>query len=403
MALTRQQLGRMIDAGRTSALDCITMIKDIRAETDGIRNDDPIGVLFANPFLNDCIFLKTIEARYTEGGVAYDINDMMYFPYNFENVYEGGDSVFLSDDGLKAKIAGKFGADPASASFGEKFEKDRDIFRLMSSLPTFDPFLFKCRAQQMSLEDRIHPSFFNVNEKEWNVLQRKIRGKIRKLVEKAFEGDADVSNTLIEKQVTVFLNKIWEAQDIDGIEDLVKGLGIPYDKAPELFFAWKAVCYYQTKYEYVKPELKQLFGWFGGKRTALPSDFSTLSREEQSAVSGTKNALRQRLRENFRNIEKILSDYEASYDNFIDNGNPEDFKKFLGKADILCNSLAGGLAAFSHAINIYRKVTSIWGSRLQFRQHTEVLESFTNIFGSGGAAAAPAEAPDEAAEAALTA
>jgi hypothetical protein len=397
MSMSRVQLGRMIDAGRSSTLDCLTMLKDIHSESAGIEAGDAIGAIFQTPFLNECIFLKTVEAARTEAGVRYTVQNLLYFPYNHENVYEGGDSVFLSDPSVATKIAGKFGANLNDPQFREKYDGDQVILDLMGSLATFDPFLFKCKAQQRSLEDRIHPSFFNVDEREWKVLQAKIRGKIRALVERAFAGAEAADPGAIERQVTIFLNKIWEARDVEGIEDLVTSLGIPHDKAPDLFFAWKAICYYQTKYEYIKPSLRDFFAWFGGKSTALPSDFTTLAREEQDRVMRAKRILRQRLRENYQTVEGILADYEGSYRNFIDGGDPGDFKKFLSQADVLCDALAGGLAAFAHAINIQKNVAGKWGMRLRHQQHAEVLDSLLNIFGShepaaGGKAAGPAKA-----------
>ena len=382
MTMSRAQLGRMIDSGRGSRL------KDIRSEADADSGNPEKPRLFTTSFLNKCIFLKTVEAESVENSVHYNVRNMLYFPYNNENHYEGGDSVFLSDPKLNSKLSSKFGSVRNSADGRAIDEGDDDLIRLLETIPTFDPFLLKCKVQQLGLEDKVDPIFFNVDEREWNVLQANIRGKIRALVERAFSGSDNIENSTIDRQVTIFLNKIWEARDIDGIEDLVSSLGIPHDKAPELFFAWKAICYYQTKYELLKASLKDFFGWFGGGTTALPGDFATLAKTEQESVLRTKRVLRQRMRENFRSIDEILADYEAGYRKFIENGNPEDFKKFLSNADVLCDNLAGRLSAFAHAINITNNVTAKWGRRLAQTRHAEVLDSLTNIFGSESAASA---------------
>ena len=51
----------------------------------------------------------------------------------------------------------------------------------------------------------------------------------------------------IADHVSKFLDKIWEARDIESIESFVDSMDIPRDRAPELFFAWKAICYYQLR------------------------------------------------------------------------------------------------------------------------------------------------------------
>lgn len=393
MSMSRSQLARMIDSGRTSSLDCLTMLKDISAEAvrateaqtaDG-NTAPPKIEFFTTSFLNKCIFLKTVEAETNEGSTHYQVRNLLYFPYNASNLYEGGDSVFLADPAFEAKLASKFDGAQKGRAESVIDPADNDLLQLLEAIPTFDPFLLKCKVQQLAIEDRVDPAFFNVDEREWQILQKKIRGKIRALVDRAFGESEDVTSAAIEQQVTIFLNKIWEARDVVGIEDLVNSLGIPHDKAPELFFAWKAICYYQTKYEFLKQSLKDFFAWFGGGSTALPSDFFMLAQDEAESVMRTKRILRQRLRESFREVEGILTDYESGYREFIEDGNPEAFKSFLGNADTLCNRLAGGLAAFAHAINIYRNVTTTWGKRLPQRRHAEVMDSLVNLFGDAAA------------------
>ena len=45
-----------------------------------------------------------------------------------------------------------------------------------------------------------------------------------------------------ENYVERFLMKIWEAKDVQGIEPFIKAMQIEPERAPEVFFAWKAVC-----------------------------------------------------------------------------------------------------------------------------------------------------------------
>ena len=52
MAMDRQTLARSLDAGRASTLNCFTTTADIAAMSAEVREDDDIGPLFRNKYLN---------------------------------------------------------------------------------------------------------------------------------------------------------------------------------------------------------------------------------------------------------------------------------------------------------------------------------------------------------------
>jgi hypothetical protein len=163
MAMDRQQLARAIDVGRSSALNCFQMTKDIRLQAKAIAADDPRRNLFRISMINDCIFFKVIETTQQNGQLIYTVETLLYFPYNHENIYEGGDSVLFSDPKFLPKLFDKTGVDLRTEEGQEKVDHDRPILEMIESLPTLDPFLLKSKAQQLGIEDRIHPNYFNIS------------------------------------------------------------------------------------------------------------------------------------------------------------------------------------------------------------------------------------------------
>ncbi len=270
MAMDRQQLARAIDVGRSSALNCFEMTKDIRKQINSIDKDDPRKNLFANSILNDGIYFKVIETSQISGQLVYSVETLAYFPYNLENIYEGGDSVLFSDPKFFAKLYDKTGIDTRSEEDQKKIEHVRPILEMIEALPTLDPFLLKSKAQQLGIEDRIHPSYFNISLDDWRRIQAPIRKKISDLVLRALGGDGDEDDPAIEQHVSKFLAKIWEARDVDGIEDFVESLEIPVEKAPELFFAWKAICFYQVQFQTISQHLKTLYAWCNSRCKTRP-------------------------------------------------------------------------------------------------------------------------------------
>lgn len=381
MSMDRQQLSRAIDVGRASTLNCFETTKDIAGIGAKISDDDPRGRMFRNKYLNDSIFFKVIESKMVRGRRRYGIETMVYFPYNHANIYEGGDSFLVSDPYRAEKLHHKCGMNPNDEAQMEDNRWDHDMLDMMDNLPTLDPFLMKCKAQQLGIEDQLNEGYFNISIEEWNRIQQPIRQKIDALVRKALGHQQGEASAKVEQHVSKFLKKIWEARDIEGIEDFVEGMDMPSDRAPELFFAWKAICYYQVQFSEVEPELRKLFAWIGDPQTALPRDMASLRPDAQAQIQQDLKALRERLRENYLSIVQILKNYEDSYREFIGQSKPLRFKEFLGHADNHYNDLAACLSSNSHAINLLHDQFRRGGAQLQGEQYRHLLDCLLGVFG----------------------
>lgn len=110
----------------------------------------------------------------------------------------------------------KTGADSKSEESQVDYVMDLEILEMIYSLPTLDPFLLKSKSEQLDLDDRSHPSYFNISEEDWKRIRSPIRTKIRTLVRRAYMGGGSVSVDKMEQHVSRFLTKIWEAKDMPG-------------------------------------------------------------------------------------------------------------------------------------------------------------------------------------------
>lgn len=381
MAMDRQQLARAIDVGRASTLNCFETTKDIAGIGAEIPDDDPLGRMFRNRYLNDSIVFKVVESTVLRGKRTYGIETLVYFPYNHSNIYEGGDSILVSDRNRTEKLNLKCGLNPDNEARVDDFNWDVNMLEMIDTLPTLDPFLLKCKAQQTGIEDELNPAYFNISLDEWNRIQGPIRRKIEALVRKALGVERDAADVKLEEHVSKFLKKIWEARDIEGIEDFVFSMDMPSERAPELFFAWKAICYYQVQFAEVESELRKLFTWIGDPKLSLPADFGGLRYEVQDQIKREMKLLRARLRENYLTIQQTLKDYEESYRQFIDDGKPASFKEFLSNADQHYVDLAACLSSNAHAINLLCDQLRRSGSRIQSDQHRQLLDCLLGVFG----------------------
>lgn len=381
MGMDRQTLARTLDAGRTSTLGCFATTADIAALSASIGEDADARPLFHNKYLNNCIVLKIIAATRRDGRRSYSTDTLFYFPYNADNIYEGGDSVLFSDPKRDAMLRHKCGFNPDDPAQTEDIEHDRRIIGMLAELPTLDPFLLREKATQMDLQDDIDPAYFNLTQEEWATFQAPIRRKIDALVRKALGVSHNLETADIAAYVTKFLDKIWEARDIDEIESFVDSMDMPREHAPELFFAWKAICYYQAQAQALEPSLKRLFKWIGDTRTALPIDLVTLRQELREQIDAEIMLLKQSMREYYRETLSILDRYEDSYRQFIEDSNPEPFKRFLGDAHAQYLTLAACLSANTHAVNLIEDQVRRGGPQVYAVQHRELLDCLLTIYG----------------------
>lgn len=387
MSMDRQQLARAIDVGRSSTLNCFETTKDIASIGAEIAEDDPLGQMFRNKYLNESIFFKIVESVVIRGKRRYGVETLIYFPYNHENIYEGGDSILVSDHNRAEKLLHKCGLDPAKDDETEASVWDLDMMDMIDELPTLDPFLLKCKAQQLGIDGKLNEAYYNISLEEWNRIQKPIRQKIDALVRKALnmgagEASADEKVRLkIEQNISKFLRKIWEARDIEGIEDFVYGMEMPPERAPELFFAWKAICYYQVQFSEVEPAMRRLFAWIGNPKTSLPIDFGGLRHETQEQIQRDLKLLRALFRENYTSIVTTLKNYEESYRLFIEENQPGPFKEFLSNADTYYVDLAACLSGNSHAINLLQDQVRRTGTEIFSDQHRQMIDCMLGVFG----------------------
>ncbi|CAN0427446.1 unnamed protein product, partial [Laminaria digitata] len=127
------------------------------------------------------------------------------------------------------------------------------------------------------------------------------------------------------------------------------------ERAPELFFTWKAICYYQVQFDDYLPRMKKFFAWLGDDKSAIPIDWARLLPEDRDRVEYSLLGLRDKVRDTYRSIKQVLNNYEQSYRNFIDLNQPRAFKEFLFHADDDYTNLATCLSANIHALDVWTK------------------------------------------------
>jgi hypothetical protein len=369
MSMARSQLRNIIDSGRSIALDCYEIGRTI-------DDEDPVGRLFKTDVMNKTVVFKRFEgnAAGAEGPVRIDTT--VYFPYDYEEPYEGGESVSLSDKTFQKKLAFKISNGAATKEMMTRIAMDLRMLHILGSLHSLDPFILRSKAEQLGLYEQIHPAYFAMTAEEWEAIREPIRDKISRLVSKAL-GGAGASR---DEQVERFLTKIWEAKDIDGIEPFTKAMQINAESAPEVFFAWKAVCYYQVRFAAQLDGLKAFFQWVGSDKLCYPSDFPNVTKDEEQRIVGLRAKLRKRVREGYVQANTVLKEYEDSYNRFVQQDQPQAFMSFLQNADKSYLSLASSVSNAAHAINLWKWYVEHYGEGMPKTQFMELFSGLTHLY-----------------------
>ncbi|MBT5666269.1 MAG: hypothetical protein HOJ06_13095 [Rhodospirillaceae bacterium] len=370
--MDRSQLRNMIGSGRAIALDCYAIGKSIPA-------DDPVGQLFQTDLLNKSVLIKQYEPAQATARLDVLVDTVVYFPYDFQNPYDGGESINFTNFGFPGLLLDKLSHGGESPELVEQVNQDVEILSLIDSMHSLDPFMFKSKAEQQDKDKGIHPDYFAISDVEWDKIRLPIREKIAKLVTKALGGLED--NPAREQYIERFLMKIWQAKDIEGIEPFVKAMQIAPERAPEVFFAWKAVCYYQVRFSELGDDLKTLFHWIGNNELCFPVDALGISQEEQNLIIERRDRLREKMRAGQLKSIQVIQEYENSYNQFIDADKPQSFMGFLENSGNSYLNLAAHVSAITHSNNLWQQYMTRYGAQLRHAQFTELFDGLIVLNG----------------------
>jgi len=168
---------------------------------------------------------------------------------------------------------------------------------------------------------------------------------------------------------------------VEGIEPFVKAMQIPAEKAPEVFFAWKAVCYYQVRFGELLGQLKTLFQWVGHNQLCFPVDFVRLTPEEQHRIKDRRQMLREKMREGYVAANQVINEYEHSYNEFVNNDKPQKFMSFLENSENSYLGLAAHVSIATHSVNLWKWYVEQYGPEMRHVQFIELFDGLTSLYG----------------------
>lgn len=362
--MTNKYLKPMLDVGSPRVFNCNEMTRRVLAQNE---NAQPF---FRSRQLNTIVLIKdTVPESDRRPGQPF-VGTKLYFPFNENNIYEGGRTIFLHDRHLIPSIMSHYGE---SAIAKDTLELDLRIMTIMDRLPSLDPFLLKDIFLREKI--RMEEAYFEVSQEAWDEIETFMLQRFEPLVRAAFP-DADSQGD--DEKARRLIDKIWEARDIVALQPLIDAFRLPQATALDIFSSWRGIVYYSFQYQKEQLKMIDLIKWLT-ENEAPPAGVPAADAKEMQTII---TYVRDQLRKEWQNIEDIVRAYQSSYDKmFRDKISSTDFLAFLRGSNETYWKIGNSLGKTNHAIYCWDVLSSRFKERkLPWPQKQETVRMLTTIF-----------------------
>jgi hypothetical protein len=360
--MATEYLKPMLDVGSPRVFNCNVMTRRILA-------DDPAApVFFRNKPMNRLVLIKDAVPESESRGATSSIGTKLYFPFNENDIYEGGRTIFAHDRHMESALADNFGQ---GALKQDALAEDMRILKILDKLPSLDPFLLKDVFRNEGVE--INAAYFEVGKELWREIETYILQSFEPLVQAAFP-----NAVASDEKARALIEKIWEGRDLDTLRPLAAAFQLPQGQELEIFTAWKGINFYAFQFERAKPLMLEMMAWL--KDLQIP--VGAVSAAERNEMKASLEATVSRLRSEWQLADNIIRDYQSSYDKlFKQKIGSADFLAFLKKSNKAYWDIGNALGKTGHATYCWDVITKRHPNRkLPWEPLREIINMLGKIF-----------------------
>lgn len=351
----------MLDPGSPRVFNCNVMTKQILAKDSGARQ------FFRNKPLNTALLIKDTVTEYDARKDGSPVGTKLYFPFNADNIYEGGRTIFVHDRLLEKAIIDQYGE---GALTKDALADDMRIVRILDKLPSLDPFLMKDVFLRQGVE--MNNDYFTISQEAWNEIEQFMLQKFEPLVQAAFP-EARSS----DDKARQLINTMWEARDLNALKPLIIAFRLPEEEALNIFASWKGIVYYSFQYQSQKMQLMEFMKWLQTNEasiTGVPAN----ERKEMITMIGL---VKDQLKLEWQTIEGLVRKYEDAYDKmFKYRTTSADFLTFLKNSNKTYWDLGNSIGKTNQGIYCWKVMTSRFTNRVPWQQLQEIMGILVRVF-----------------------
>jgi len=360
--MDRKQLKSLLSSGTSRILD----VRKLHFEQG-------LAPLFQSSVLNGAILIKQApsEDMRIRAGLPQMVT-LIFIPYNRAKPEEGGESFFYTPENLRLTLS-----QSARGNTAEAVAADGNLLTALDRIPAFNPWLVLDVLRRANIA--IPNGYCEVGEREAALIQQRMRARLRPLVAMAFTGK-NIDGTTIERLV----HMLWELKNLSEIEPLITAFRVDMKDAPEVFFCWLGLAFFENEYLKLQLRLKGMTAWMASQarpKGALPRD---VLEHHMHMV----DLVRKRLQITWKTALTILQSYTSTYEELIKpGGDVARFIEFLQQSHTHFWTLGCCLGRLEQSLEIWEELCALHkGAAFTYNASTELFVQLAQITAANGEA-----------------
>ena len=287
---------------------------------------------FASPVINRSFLLKhrtRSDESYLFAGTRPTATKIIV-PFDNSDLKSGGRSLFVDQRGYTESLRA------VGHYQNDALQRDLWVLKLLDSVPSLDPFLLREHLRNNQIE--VAPCYFAISDGDQEKMYRFVKAEMTRLV--VLAGDDAASNRMVSALLS---NQIDEK-----LEPLRATLALEHKDFREGVFSWRGFLYYKWSMAKFWPDVVSVLREISKLQpsgAAQPSQLADLATQRRTII--------EMVRDNGNHVNKVLSVYDASFQDLVQKQSPKTFRDFLMGAPHMFVELGEKLGAISHIVSFW--------------------------------------------------
>lgn len=333
-----QQLRSLHRLGHTAASARVLNLHEI-AIANSSNPSHAASPMFSCRRLNEAILLKhALRAQdrpYVQTGRATATK--IVFPISKSDLRLGGYSLFIEQPNLDPAFREAMGANTP----GKFIERDLELLREISLLPSLDPYLLHDVTH--GLGRQVADCYFNISRRDIRAVRSFLHRDMHTLVDRA-NGDAGIDTELTADRLSQLMMEDAGNPALAPLRDALRFGAEDFERSLK---GWKGVLYYKWCYA-------RLLQGFPAVATRMASMRLNRARQEDKVyLYGLVRRIIKRLDENFASVKVHITGYDTAFKSLINENDPIPFQTFLRSASQSFSEIGQAIGEISHACDFW--------------------------------------------------
>ncbi|MCG8441453.1 MAG: hypothetical protein MI723_06555 [Caulobacterales bacterium] len=321
----------------------------------------------------DSAFVTKHNLRPHERGLTIgqkSVVTKVILPIDKGNFESGAYAIFYEQDNIERQFEIFAGETTARSDY---LRHDLDMLALLTTLPSFDPFLLKERLKE-----------YDINEKYFSITPTE---EARLIEHSVYEMMGIVSIALKRKssdipiKAQILADKLFRQARAPDLDIFRTALRLAPDEYERGIFGWKGMMYYLWRMQDVSDALRE----FVQAITHLQAVGATFDESEYLRLA--RKSILENAHLRWSRLLKVTNTYKSRMDQFTQHGHALRLREFLLEAPGLFFRLGDDLSAVEHVCNYW----GFWSKRIKMRDGCIPVGEALDLLPEFSATLAPTE------------